>query len=113
MRFRQETRVGKAEEGVLTGWGWGSGGGAGSTHPPEKGYDSYISTVQPDILSLDTYPTFGNPHDPAAALYPLPSALCDAAEASVASVPVCKESSQCCCCRRRAEGRRLADVRHA
>ena len=59
------------EEGLLALTGWGSGGGAGSTHPPEKGYDSYISTVQPDILSLDTYPTFGNPHDPAAALCPL------------------------------------------
>ena len=73
---RQETNAlgfpqpSRQEERLLTN-SWGSGGGAGSTHPPEKGYDSYISTVQPDILSLDTYPTFGNPHDPAAALCPL------------------------------------------
>ena len=37
----------------------------GPPHPQgyEKGYDSYIKTVQPDILSLDTYPTFGGLKD--------------------------------------------------
>ena len=40
----------------------------GPPHPQgnEKGYDSYIKTVQPDIVSLDTYPTFGNPASPSA-----------------------------------------------
>jgi hypothetical protein len=39
------------------------GGGAGSTHPPESGFDEFVSTVKPDVLSLDTYPTFGGLRD--------------------------------------------------